>query len=345
MSDDLGIIRQLYDLPTIVGQMTGMDVHRTMVCPMPFHQHHNMSASFGMFVDKQGIQRFKCFGQCGAQGDVIDFAGYYHLGAGYNPNDPEHIKTALAYLRGNPISAKRTVLKKKGKSLDQRIIRPLLHKWQHDLWTCDKALEYCEQRGIRTVAAQFGLGYQCIEPRYTKYEGKHGVLPGHYLCIPTFQAQEIISVKLRRISSFYGPDDIKPIRYDSVSGSKIGTGQPGIFNGDKVQFTQDRVFSPEGEFDVMLATALGFQACCVNGGANVMSERLALILAHADPVWIADSDEAGRRHAEAKRQSVGKGIIIDFAPFKDLGDFYETHPQQTKDELLQRMRNAAHMGH
>lgn len=343
MSEDLGIIRQLYDLPTIVGNMTGMDVHRQMVCPMPFHQHQNMSPSFGMFVDKDGIQRFKCFGQCGAQGDVIDFAGYYHLGVGYNPNDPEHIKLALMYLRGNPISAKRSTLKKKGKPLDQRIIRPLLRQWQKDLWTCERALQYIEQRGILSVAQQFGLGYQCIDPQYTKYSGQ-GTLPGHYLCIPTFQAQEIISVKLRRIDSFYHDSDIKPIRYDSVSGSKIGTGQPGIFNGDAVAFKSGVVFSPEGEFDVMLATALGFQACCVNSGANVMSERLALILAHADPIWIEDGDDAGHRHAQAKQNIVGKGRIINLAPFKDLGDYYETDPQSTKNRLFLESTNAPHVG-
>jgi DNA primase len=347
MSENLGIIRQLYDLPTVVGNITGMDVHHVMVCPMPFHEHHHMSPSFGMFVDKGGVQRFKCFGQCGTQGDVIDFAGYYYLGAGYDANDPEQIKMALTYLRGNPISAQRTVLKKRGKPLDQRIVRPLVHQWERDLQTCDKALEYLEQRGIRTVAGQFHLGYRCVEPRYTKYEGKRrGVLPGQYLCIPTFQAQEIISVKLRRIPLFYGPDDIKPIRYDSVSGTKIGTGQPGIFNGDAVQFSRGMVLSPEGEFDVMLLAAMGFQACCVNGGANVMSERLALILAHADPVWIADNDEAGKRHAQAKQQSVGKGSIIDFAPFKDLGDYYgEFALEQTKDKLLQKLRDTAHVGH
>jgi hypothetical protein len=341
MGEDLGVIRQLYDLPTIVAQLTGMAARKVMVCPMPFHQHYHLSPSFGMFVDADGIQRFKCFGQCGVQGDVIDFAGYYHLGQGYDPNNSEHIQAALAYLRGGGISAARTPLQKRNKPLDERIVRPLVEAWERALWENDQALAYLEQRGVLAVAGQFRLGYECIDPQYTKHKQRGGTVPGHYISIPTIQDGRIISVKLRRIDSYYTGCDNPPIRYDSVAGPQIGTGQPGIFNHDAVAFQSGLIFSPEGEFDVMLIEALGYRACCTNGGANVLSDRLELILAHSDPVWIEDDDEAGHRHAEMKQKMVGKGIIINTRPYKDLGDMYNDGQKESLLELLGRF---AHVG-
>ncbi len=342
MTDDLGVIRQLYDLPTVVARLTGMEARKKIVCPMPFHPHTNMSPSFGMFVDSQGIQRFKCFGNCGVEGDVIDFAGYYTIGQSYDSRNAEHVRLALSYLQAGGMCAPKTPLKKKKKSLDQRIVRPLVKQWEEALWTNEQAQAYLEERGVLSVAKHFRLGYRIIDPPYVKYEQDGGTLPGHYIAIPTIENGRIVSVKLRRIPTYYAEDDIKPIRYDFVSGDRIGSGQPGVFNHDEVAFQSGVVFSPEGEFDVMLIKAHGYLACCMNSGGNVLSDHLALILAHADPIWIADDDDTGQRHAEGKQKLVGKGIIVSTKPHKDLGELYG--PTRREQEVLAYLEKFLELG-
>lgn len=316
---DLNVLRTLYDLPSIVSHYT-QETGRKIVCPMPHHEHHHMTPSFSMFVGPDGIQRFKCFGTCGVQGDVIDFLGFYHLGPTYNSNNPEHIELAVKYLTGESIQAKRTPLKKKHKPLNPTMAEMLVSEFERNLRNSYPAKIYLDRRGVLDVAPHFRLGYKFTPLEYVKGNTQ---VPGHYISIPTIQNGRVISIKLRRIDShpdYIGIEDL-PIRYDSVAGQRIGAGQPGIFNHDHIAYTTGFVFSPEGEFDVMLAQALGYEAWCFNTGGNVTCE-IGPILAHAFTIIIADNDETGLRHAMQKQALLDRSEIV-CAPESDLGALYD----------------------
>jgi DNA primase len=267
------------------------------------------------------VQYFKCHGNCGAEGDVIDFVGYYYMGASYNDKNPESVRQAISYLHTRPMTGKRTQLKKQRKPMNPFRTRRYVERWERELKTCKAAQDYLERRGVLSVARQFRLGYEYVPPERTKYNKRvGGRLPGHYIAIPNFQSGAIRGVKFRRIDTHpdYKDENELPIRYDSLSGSRLG-----IFNFDAVAFQMGHVFIPEGEFDVMLLAATGYLSCCTTAGAETVDSNLELALCYAAPLIIRDPDPAGERGARKRLKLLGKGEIIPAGSYHDVGALFE----------------------
>lgn len=304
----------LYDLKAVVEKYTGESLDRWgIVCPMPHHKHTNYTPSFSVYNHRDGRQYFKCKGNCGAQGDVIDFVGYMTI-PGYNPRDGRHIQEAIQNLGHEPIRVFNPTREKKTKVLNPIRTRLEVEEWHEALWHNILAQEYLEQRGVLQVARRFMLGYRYLP------KAKGSGQPGHYISIPNLQHGTYLNVKFRRIDSYYG--DNKPIRYDSLTG-----GQMGLFNHDEVFLRTGPVFVPEGEFDVMLLEALGFKACCLTGGAAGYDSILNLALEHARPIIIEEPDKAGKSGAAKKQKKLPNSIVVTTG-HKDVGDMYDKEGAQ-----------------
>jgi DNA primase len=314
-------LRALYDLNALVERYTGRPItRRGIVCPMPHHTHVNHTPSFHTFVKSDGTQYFKCLGACGAMGDVIDFVGYMHLGAGYNPRDAHCVLEATGYLGQPALVVPRTW----HRQTEKRGLNPIRARLAVEAWhqALDfPAQEYLERRGVPSVAQQFMLGYAHLTERVKFPHGIQSPLHGHYISIPHYQDGSVIGVKFRRIDShpdYQGvPEERLPIRYDSMFG-----GHTGIYNRDAVAFHPGLVFMPEGEFDVMLLSALGFAACAPTCGANSWDDTLPLLLANAEVLLIEDPDPTGQQIAKARQSKLSNSRIVSTTPYKDVGDMY-----------------------
>ena len=79
--DQIRDLRRIYSIHGVLG--IGANV-RWMSCPLPMHRRSGekrSTPSFSIYFDKDGVQRFKCHGNCGKRGDVIDLVGYLNIGA------------------------------------------------------------------------------------------------------------------------------------------------------------------------------------------------------------------------------------------------------------------------
>ncbi len=337
---DYDHLRALYDLPTIIEQYTGQVVRGKwgIVCPMPHHVHTNNTPSLTVFERWDGVQAFSCKGNCGAEGDVIDFVGYYHQGAAYNPKDPDCVRRAIAHLQREPFNvSKRTVLRKKKRQLNPIRARLDVNQWQDALRDNDIAQMYLKQRGILSVAEQFGLGYRYIDHAEVKRrKGGRRDLPGHYISIPAFDNGSIAGVKFRRIDIHPDYDginkDLLPIRYDSLPGSRNT-----VFNKDRIAFHNGPVFFPEGEFDVMLLAAAGYMAACTTTGAQGVEGigNLDLLLTYASPVILEEPDPAGESGARKKKRLIPKARVVSTAPFRDIGQIFDERGEDGMREWIE----------
>jgi len=93
---EIGDIRRLYDIRDLLS----LSARKKWInCPLPLHPHKHYTPSFSIYVGHDGVQRFKCHGNCGAHGDVIDLAGYLWV-PGYNPKVSADLAKAYAHSRG-----------------------------------------------------------------------------------------------------------------------------------------------------------------------------------------------------------------------------------------------------
>jgi len=317
-------IRLQYDLVSLVEQAAGPLRGRGVVCPMPHHTHSKGTPSLYVYEGRDGIQRFRCFGNCGASGDVIDFVGFYHFGAAYQKGSPEWFLKAVEKLGHLPCARPRR-LPRPARTFDQSLVRRLVMRWHRSLDV--HARRYLEQRGILSVADRFLLGYRYIKPQYN-----HGT-PGHYITIPTIHLDRIHSVKCRRIDTHpdYSTGFGQALRYTTLSGKRIGGPQFGVFNYNNAAFATSPLLSPEGEMDVMLCVALGFRAFSFNIGTYVTGDWHVLFR-QAAITYLADGGEAGLAHARHKMLACGEGEIVQLDD--DVGALYARHGAAfTKDYL------------
>lgn len=69
-------IRKAHDIHSVLGLNA---FKKTIVCPLPMQSHASNTPSFSIFW-KYGVhQQFKCHGNGGAHGDVIDLVGYMSI--------------------------------------------------------------------------------------------------------------------------------------------------------------------------------------------------------------------------------------------------------------------------
>ncbi len=94
--EDIRDVRRIYDIHDVLGVSNRT---RWMVCPLPGHVHNSNTASFSIYWDEEGVQRFKCHGNCGLMGDVVDLVGYLEV-PGYDPRSINSVMQSVALLGG-----------------------------------------------------------------------------------------------------------------------------------------------------------------------------------------------------------------------------------------------------
>ena len=72
-------IRATHSIQSVLGWP---DRKKWGLCVLPQHVHGSNTPSFSIYP-WQGKQLFKCHGNCGGKGDVIDLIGYLEI-PGYN---------------------------------------------------------------------------------------------------------------------------------------------------------------------------------------------------------------------------------------------------------------------
>ena len=106
---DIDEARRTHDIQTILGTKK-----KKMICPLPQHTHSSRpTPSFSIFW-RDGVQHFKCHGNCNLTGDVIDLVGYLNI-QGYDQKDGKMVRKAMGYLDQKfeisiPIPVKETTL-------------------------------------------------------------------------------------------------------------------------------------------------------------------------------------------------------------------------------------------
>jgi DNA primase len=303
---ELKDLRMLYDITDILSGL-GVDTSRRyMICPMPHHIHHNNTPSFSVFVSPDGVQRFKCHGNCGLQGDAIDLAGYLWVG-GYDPNNKEMIRLAVDALQARREMNLTPVVFEKPRGLDASIQYPLT----------GAAMAYAQHRGLNENTARlFSLGED---------QG--------YLTIPNYENGKLISIKKRAMSSNLSP------RYKVEKGSRKS-----LFNHDAVKYRNDVVFYVKAEIPAMLMTQMGYNACSPGMGENSFMESWKQALAFAKVIIIGDNDEAGIRAASTR--AIDLGGVLKFPPdqYKDLDewilDIGEERARVVLDRWVEEAQNA-----
>lgn len=292
---DIADIRRLYDIRELLGLP---EKKRWLVCPLPHHPHTNYTPSFSIYYGKDGVQRFKCHGNCGAQGDVIDLAGYLWI-TGYNPRDKQDVRKAIEVLgiRGNvslPIPER---------SRSSGLGRQTHKKY---LPIGGEARKFAHSRGLNDDTIKlFKLGQD-----------------HNYLTMPYFRDGMLRGIKKRRWNGR------ARLRYICEEGSKGD-----LFNIDMVQYDNGRVFVVKAEIPCMLLVQWGYKAVAPTGGEGNWDKRWRTDLGLSRLTVIGDNDEAGARLA--KERAIRFGAYLEFPPqnYKDVDEYMLAEPKEARQWL------------
>lgn len=283
LNDDIQMARRTHNIHDIIGTHK-----KSLVCPLPMHIHVNNTPSFSIFW-WDGVQMFRCHGNCGLQGDVIDLVGFMRI-PGYKAHNKADIRRAL-------------------KLLDDRYERVALppvrrerlagDAWMDFLPPGPEVIEYAKARGLEPDTLQkFHVGQS-----------------GHWMTIPSFEEGRLIGIKLRNIE----PDGL---RFMALKGS-----HQALFNHDAVYLSAGTVLLVKGEIPCMLLDQLGFLACAPTGGEGGWKENWRVALALAKVIVVGDNDETGRVMAE--RRAAFLNAVIRYPPtcHKDWDEWYLADPE------------------
>lgn len=265
---DIRDIRKLYSISSVLGVSK-----RLIICPLPMHVHSENTPSFSIF-NKDGVEYFKCHGNCQRMGDVIDLVGYINIPY-YDDKNVVHIMMAISML----VDGHEATLYKPPKRVEL-----LPTKYLDYLPISEAATEYLVKRGFRlSTISNYKVG------------SKSGAV-----AIPNFENKVLIGIKFRS-TSMSGP------RYWSEKGSRGG-----LFNHDGVFMREDPILVLKAEIPAMLATQVGFTACGLTGGEMSDLSAYRHVFAFSKRVvYVTDNDrdqdvrervvEYGRRNAKAIR--------------------------------------------
>jgi hypothetical protein len=264
---------------------------RSLVCPLPQHNHTSNTPSFSIFWEK-GIQHFKCHGNCNLVCDVIDLVGYLNI-PDYNRASKGSVRKALAFIDRKYEVAIPIPIKTEKLSGSE---------WFDLLPISPEAKEYAASRGLSPETIQkFNLGSK-----------------GNYLSMPCFEEGRLIGVKMRRIT--YGQP-----RFFNIKGS-----YQGLFNFDKVAYTTQTVFIVKGEIPCMLLDQLGYLACAPTGGEGGWDEHWRAALAFSHNVVIGDNDAPGRKLGEKRALILGADLVFPPPAYKDIDEALLAEPEEMK---------------
>lgn len=282
LKDDIEEARKTHDIQAILGTDK-----KYLVCPMPQHVHHHHTPSFMIFW-REGVQYFRCHGNCGLTGDVIDLVGYLRI-PGYNRKNGKMVAEALTLLDTR---------------YEQKIVVPEKEvtlapgQWIEFLPPGPEVIEYAALRGLTPeTLRKFSVGQR-----------------GRYMTMPCFEHQKLTGIKCRNTTN-------NGIRFFQVEGSRQG-----LFNYDAVEYATGVVFVTKGEIPTMLMSQIGYLACAPTGGESGWREEYRTALALAQCVYVGDNDGAGRKYGE--RRAAILNALLKFPPeqYKDWDEWYLADP-------------------
>lgn len=280
---------------------------KVIVCPLPQHPHHHRTPSFSIFTTPAGKQRWKCFGSCGLEGDVVDLVGFLDV-PGYNPRSRDDVKRALALLTGGtPINPPAQVTTKK-----PQIPNGL---WKRYIPAGDDVVQYAAKRFLTSETLErFHIGQ--LETFSTRWA-----------TIPTLHGEQLRGIKLRNLNSVEKKD-----RYRSVEGSIDG-----LFNYNEVNGTTQPVAILKGEFATMTLSQFGILSCNPTGGEGSYynhEEFLRPLAFSRRRIVIGDNDtrpdiRAKMQAAAAQRKEIFKaaGLYFPPDPFVGIDDWIIAQPE------------------
>ena len=283
LNDDIQMARRTHNIHDIIGTNK-----KSSVCPLPMHIHVYNTPSFSVFW-WDGVQMFRCHGNCGLQGDVIDLVGFLRI-PGYKPHNKADIRRAL-------------------KLLDDRyekVALPPVRRerlagvaWMDFTPPGPEVIEYARTRGLTPATLEkFRVGQS-----------------GHWMTIPSFEEGRLIGIKLRNIEP-------EGLRFMALKGS-----HQALFNHDRVCLSAGHVLLVKGEIPCMLLDQLGFLSCAPTGGEGGWKENWRVALALANIIVVGDNDETGRMMAE--RRAAFLNAVIRYPPpcYKDWDEWYLADPE------------------
>ena len=275
--------RLLHDIQSILGVSK-----RKIVCPMPDHKHHNHTPSFSIFW-RGGVQRFRCHGSCGAEGDVIDLVGYLQL-PGYD-RGKEMRKRALEILDGN--YKPEIVIPEKDTSLEG-------DEWREFLPPGPEVIAYARTRGLtEETLAKFRVG---------QFD--------HMMTMPCFEEERCVGIKMR---STVGK------RYISLPGSRAGLFN---YDAVYLTTHPVLIVKAEIPCMLLDQLGYLACAPTGGEGSYRQAERWRLALALAPKIVIGDNDEPGRKLGPVRAALLAADLRFPPDPYKDLDEWYLANPEE-----------------
>ncbi len=316
-------IAQLYDLKVVVERF-GVKLKGAGwgMCPFPSHIHRENTPSFSVY-NWRGRQRFKCHGNCGLKGDVIDFYGYMFV-PGYSPGDLEHRKLAAEALLNGRVEICPPKIEKKATLLPEFL-------WEDFLPVGRAARDYLFERGLTGEEIEryrLGSATRIEEGRPVKTKGDE------LISIPTFHAGSLVGIKVRiiRPRSKY--------KYFSVENSRAG-----MWNYDRVNGTTGVVLIMKGEFCGMVANKR-FLACAMVSGEAGTTPMLPLwgqirsALASAKKIVIGDNDEPGRKYGPIRAELFDAALKFPPGRYKDFDQWWLADKDECEEMTQEWVKEA-----
>lgn len=292
MFNEIRDYRRIYSIRGVLGVGSNK---RWMSCPLP--QHHRSgdrksTPSFSIYYDRDGVERWKCHGNCDLHGDVIDLVGYLNI-AGYDPKNISSVLRAVAILG------------------DRHDITTVEIKPRRDLLRADAWEAYVPpEHLVYRYGAVRGLTKKTMD------EFKIGQ-KNSYMSMPCFEDEKLVGIKFR----YAGTGD--QLRFFTEKGSRKG-----LFNYDKVAWTKEKVLIVKGEIPVMLLSQNGILACAPTAGENSLGEEYAPVLGlSAKRIVVGDNDPVPEVRLKMQSAALDRAnalhAILQFPPveYKDIDEW------------------------
>ena len=274
---------------------------RWMVCPLPGHRHSaEPTPSFSIFIGDDGYERFRCHGNCGAMGDVVDLVGFMNF-PGYNRREGKNVIEAANLLQNR--HRFEVILPVSQDSMPTLGV----NSWRKYLPPNDQTIQYAKSRGITIESLlKFKIGTYM-----------------HFMTMPTFEDGVLKGIKYRNTMAEF-PDYFtrwERLRFAAETGSKKS-----VFNIDAVAYKTDPFLIVKGEIPVMLLDQLGILACAPNAGEGAKAARwFPKLMLSNKRVLVGDNDAVEK--AEIRAAELVAELKFPPKQYKDIDEFILAEPE------------------
>lgn len=287
---DVNALKRIYSISGVLGTD-----RKLIVCPMPAHMHHRNTPSFSIFHDREGFERFKCHGNCGLEGDVVDLVGYLEV-AGYDPKDNKSFLQAVARLQGKEMEV---YIPATGRERATLALSP--NAWREHYPAREAGIRYLKSRGL-------------TEETIETY--KLGQKGSNYVSFPAFEQGILVNLKYRRIAG-------SGLRYFEEKGSRKS-----LYGYDDIAYKGDPIIITKGHIPTLLLLQRGILSTNITAGENAhLSEWWPQMALASHRVYVGDNDTdptvREKMQAFARQRALDIRAEVKFPPeeYKDLDDW------------------------